>query len=54
MVTFIGKHGVSYARTARTAPAAPAHTPRYGGKREPWIVARALLKAGWAPRTRTA
>ena len=51
MVTFIGKHGVSY---ARTAPTTPAHTPRYGGKREPWIVARALLRAGWMPRTRTA
>lgn len=51
MVQLIGKHGISY---ARTAPATPAHTPRYGGKREPWIVARALLKAGWAPRTRTA
>ena len=50
MVQLIGKHGVSY---ARTTPATPAHTPRYGGKREPWIVARALLKAGWVPRTRT-
>ena len=27
MVTFIGKHGVSY---ARTAPATHAHTPRHG------------------------
>ena len=50
MVTLIGKHGVSY---ARTAPTTPAHTPRYGGKREPWIVARALLRAGWMPCTRT-
>lgn len=51
MVIFIGKHGVSY---ARTSPATPAHTPRYGGKREPWIVAMAIIKAGWMPRTRTA
>ena len=27
MVTLIGKHGVSY---ARTAPATPAYTPRHG------------------------
>ena len=51
MVQLIGKHGVSYARTAL---ATPAHMPRYGGKREPWIVAMAILKAGWMPRTRTA
>lgn len=51
MVQLIGKHGVSY---ARTAPTTPAHTPRYGGKREPWIVAMAIIKAGWTPRTRTA
>ena len=51
MVQLIGKHGVSY---SRTAPATPAQTPRYGGKREPWIVAMAIIKAGWMPRTRTA
>ena len=51
MVAFIGKHGVSY---ARTVPATHAYTPRYGGKREPWIVAMALIKAGWVPRTCTA
>lgn len=50
MVKLIGKHGVSY---ARTAPATSAHEPRHSGKREPWIVARALIKAGWMPRTRT-
>lgn len=42
MVTLIGKHGVSY---ARTAPAQSNNAPRHAGMREAWIVARAIVNA---------